>query len=33
MLQHNPPNLWILVALTVLSLALAVVILALTILL
>jgi hypothetical protein len=33
MLQRNPPNLWILVALTVLSLALAVVILALTILL
>jgi hypothetical protein len=33
MLQRNPPNLWILVALTALSLALAVVILALTVIL
>lgn len=33
MLQRNPPNLWILVALIVLSLALAVVILALTVIL
>ena len=33
MLQRNPPNLWILVALTIFSLALTVVILALTVLL
>ena len=33
MLQRNPPNLWILVALTIFSLALTVVIMALTILL
>jgi hypothetical protein len=33
MLQRNPPNLWILVALTVFSLALTVVILALTVVL
>ena len=33
MLQRNPPNLWILVALTVFSLALTVLILALTVLL
>lgn len=33
MLQRNPPNLWILVALTIFSLALTVLILALTILL
>jgi hypothetical protein len=33
MLQRNPPNLWILVVLTVFSLALTVVILALTVVL
>ena len=33
MLQRNPPNLWILVALTIFSLALTVLILALTVLL
>ena len=33
MLQRNPPNLWILVALTVFSLALTVLILALTVIL
>ena len=33
MLERNPPNLWILVALTVFSLALTVVVLALTVLL
>ena len=33
MLQRNPPNLWILVALTIFSLALTAVILALTVIL